>query len=52
MAVNVSPHQLTGPRLAEDVATMLELHGLPPERVVLEVSEPGLEPDPARIEEH
>jgi predicted signal transduction protein with EAL and GGDEF domain len=51
MAVNVSPHQLESSRLAEDIGTMLDLHELPAERLVLEVAEPGLGPDPSRIQD-
>jgi diguanylate cyclase (GGDEF)-like protein/PAS domain S-box-containing protein len=51
MAVNVSPDQLESSRLAEDIGTMLDVHELPADRLVLEVAEPGLGPDPARIED-
>jgi predicted signal transduction protein with EAL and GGDEF domain len=42
MAINVSPRQLIGPDLTTDVATVLELHGFPADRLVLELAERGL----------
>jgi diguanylate cyclase (GGDEF)-like protein/PAS domain S-box-containing protein len=51
MAVNVSPHQLENPGLVEDVAAVLGLHGFAPDRLVLELAEGGLGPDPGRIDE-
>jgi diguanylate cyclase (GGDEF)-like protein/PAS domain S-box-containing protein len=42
MAVNVSPDQLAGPELIDDVAAALELNGLPAGSLVLELAEGGL----------
>ena len=41
MAVNVSPHQLDGPEFAAEVASALELHEIPADRLVLELAEAG-----------
>jgi diguanylate cyclase (GGDEF)-like protein/PAS domain S-box-containing protein len=51
MAVNVSPMQLEGPQLADDIAGVLDVHELPAERLVLEVAEGGLGADAARVHE-
>jgi EAL domain-containing protein (putative c-di-GMP-specific phosphodiesterase class I) len=51
MAVNVSPHQLEGPGLVEDVAAVLALHEFEPDRLVLELAEGGLGADAGRIDE-
>lgn len=51
MAVNISPHQLEGPSLVDDVDRVLRQHGLAPDRLVLELAEGGLGPDPGRIDE-
>ena len=51
MAVNVSPRQLEGPGLVEDVMAVLGLHELAPDRLVLELAEGGLAPDAGRIDE-
>ncbi len=42
MAVNVSPHQLAGTELAAEVGSVIGLHELPAERLVLELAEAGL----------
>jgi diguanylate cyclase (GGDEF)-like protein len=42
MAVNVSPYQMVGPEFAAEVASALERHEIPPDRLVLELAEPGL----------
>ncbi|MDT5025685.1 MAG: hypothetical protein QOE61_2111, partial [Micromonosporaceae bacterium] len=51
MAVNVSPGQFEGPGLVEEVAAVLGLHGFAPDRLVLELAEGGLGPDPGPIDE-
>jgi diguanylate cyclase (GGDEF)-like protein/PAS domain S-box-containing protein len=51
MAVNVSPRQLAGPELLSDVRSVLTLHELEPERLVLEVAERGLSADTRLVDE-
>jgi diguanylate cyclase (GGDEF)-like protein/PAS domain S-box-containing protein len=46
LAVNVSPRQLTGARLAETVAQALEDHRIEPARLVLEITESAFMDDP------
>jgi diguanylate cyclase (GGDEF)-like protein/PAS domain S-box-containing protein len=45
IAVNVSPRQLAGPELISDVASVLAMHDLEPENLVLEIAERGLGSD-------
>jgi predicted signal transduction protein with EAL and GGDEF domain len=52
MAVNVSPRQLEGPELFADVSSVLGRHGLPPDRLVLEVAEGGLATDTGQVSDH
>ncbi len=47
MAVNISPRELDADELAVEVSAVLALHGLPPDRLVLELAESGLEDDAA-----
>jgi EAL domain-containing protein (putative c-di-GMP-specific phosphodiesterase class I) len=42
MAVNISPHQLAGTRLASEVGSVIAQHELPADRLVLELAETGL----------
>ena len=42
VSVNLSARSLTGGTLVEDVAEVLERHGLPPSRLVVEVSEAAM----------
>ncbi|MGY1710869.1 putative bifunctional diguanylate cyclase/phosphodiesterase [Geodermatophilus sp. SYSU D00758] len=51
MAVNVSAAQLTSPGLLDSVRAALAGSGLPPEALVLEVTETALVQDPARAAE-
>jgi EAL domain-containing protein (putative c-di-GMP-specific phosphodiesterase class I) len=46
LAVNVSPRQLTGARLADTVAQALEDHRIDPGRLVLEITESAFMDDP------
>jgi diguanylate cyclase len=46
IAVNVAPQDLISPTLPGRVALALERHGVAPDRLVLEVTETGLLPDP------
>jgi diguanylate cyclase (GGDEF)-like protein len=48
LAVNVSPHQLVAPRFVEEVRGCLERTGMPPESLILEVTETILIEDPER----
>lgn len=45
LAVNLSPRQLTDGTLVEDVVHALELHGIDPQRLVLEITETALMDD-------
>jgi diguanylate cyclase (GGDEF)-like protein/PAS domain S-box-containing protein len=45
LSVNVSPRELLAARFAERVGTTLKRHGLPPERLVLEVAEDWIAAD-------
>ncbi len=47
MAVNISPRELDADELAVEVSAVLAMHGLPPDRLVLELAESGLEDDAA-----
>jgi len=49
MAVNVSARQLDGAGMTVDVAATLDLHDLPPERLVLEIAEGGLDDDTGHV---
>jgi len=51
MAVNVSPRQLDGTEFVGHVATALDLHALPADRLVLELAEGGLGVDTANVHE-
>ena len=51
MAVNVSPRQLDGPEFVGHIATALDLHALPADRLVLELAEGGLGLDTANVHE-
>ena len=48
VAVNVSRRQLSHPSLLADVESALDAHGLPPDRLVVEVTESALMDDPRR----
>ncbi|WP_375480683.1 putative bifunctional diguanylate cyclase/phosphodiesterase [uncultured Jatrophihabitans sp.] len=48
MSVNVSARQLQDPRFVDDVQSTLSIAGLPPSRLVLEVTESMLMKNPAR----
>ncbi|MGP8010378.1 MAG: putative bifunctional diguanylate cyclase/phosphodiesterase, partial [Acidimicrobiales bacterium] len=50
MSVNISRYDLVDEDLAENVAGVLALHGFPPERLTLEVTESALGGDPKRAE--
>jgi len=47
LSVNVSPRQLADPFLADRISGLLELNGVAPERLVLEITEGALVADPA-----
>jgi diguanylate cyclase (GGDEF)-like protein len=49
MAVNVTVADLLDSALPNEVATALEAHGLPPEALVLEITESSVISDPVRI---
>lgn len=49
MAVNLSPRNLLDPALPRRVARLLERHGVPPNRLVLEITETTLMPDQPRV---
>jgi diguanylate cyclase (GGDEF)-like protein/PAS domain S-box-containing protein len=51
MAINVSPRQLGGPELVADVTSVLSLHEMAPDRLVLEVAESGLTADTRPVDE-
>jgi diguanylate cyclase (GGDEF)-like protein/PAS domain S-box-containing protein len=46
LRVNLSPRQLQDPQFAADVGEILATHGLPPEQLVLELTESSLVEDP------
>lgn len=48
MAVNLSPRNLADPSLPQRVASLLDQHAVPPERLLLEITETTLMPDPGR----
>jgi diguanylate cyclase (GGDEF)-like protein len=48
LAVNVSPHQLVAPSFVEEVRSCLDRTGMPPESLILEVTETVLIEDPER----
>jgi diguanylate cyclase (GGDEF)-like protein/PAS domain S-box-containing protein len=51
VSVNVSPLQLGQPGLAETLSGKLALHGMPPERLILELTESSAMTDPDRIQQ-
>jgi predicted signal transduction protein with EAL and GGDEF domain len=51
MAVNISPYQLVGPELTDEVAAALTRHEFPADRLVLELAETGIGDDGSALEE-
>ena len=52
MAVNLSPRQLSSPKLASVVATALRDNGLPPSALCLEITESAIMEDPEAAHAH
>lgn len=50
MSINLSVHQLLRPKLAEELAELMEACGAEPSRLELEVTESAMMTDPARTE--
>lgn len=50
MSINLSVHQLLRPRLAEELAELMESCGVTPSRLELEVTESAMMTDPVRTE--
>jgi EAL domain-containing protein (putative c-di-GMP-specific phosphodiesterase class I) len=48
VAVNIAPRSLADPQLASAVIALLEVHGVPPAALELEITESGLMLDPVR----